>query len=86
MAVLTGAVWASPRGDNDIGYDLLVKSVGDDVQRTCFQVQGLSSSMTGAFFISGPAKFEMGGYHFKSFFDGYGRINRFELRDEQVCA
>lgn len=27
----------------------------------------------------------MGGYHFQSFFDGYGRMNRFELQEGKVC-
>lgn len=84
-ATLLIGAQASPSEDADIGYDLLVTSAGADVPRTCFKVPQLPASVDGAFFISGPAKFEMGGYHFKSFFDGYGRINRFELRDGEVC-
>jgi len=71
--------------DPDTGYDLLVTSAGPNVQRTCFKVPALPEAVNGAFFISGPGKFEMGGYHFKSFFDGYGKINRFELHDGEVC-
>lgn len=77
--------WASPDDDADIGYDLLVTSAGADVPRTCFKIPELPSTTHGSFFISGPAKFELGGYHFKSFFDGYARVNRFELREGEAC-
>mmetsp|Transcript_25354 Transcript_25354/g.45924 ORF Transcript_25354/g.45924 Transcript_25354/m.45924 type:complete len:536 (+) Transcript_25354:124-1731(+) len=73
-------------GCADVGYELLVQEAGADVPRTCFQLPNeLPKASLGAFFISGPAKFEIGGYRFKSFFDGYGRVNRFELNDREVC-
>jgi torulene dioxygenase len=39
----------------------------------------------GSFIVSGPAKFEMGGIKFQGIFDGYGRVNRFELREGEAC-
>jgi carotenoid cleavage dioxygenase-like enzyme len=35
--------------------------------------------------LSAPAKFELGGYNLTGLFDGFGRVNRFELGNEQVC-
>lgn len=72
-------------GDADIGYELTFTSAGPDVGRTCFQVPDLHPPTDGAFFIGGPAKFDMGGYEFQSYFDGYGKMNRFELSEGKVC-
>jgi len=70
----------------DIGYDLLVKTNDIAINRTCIDVKAsLPETARGSFYISGPAKFEMGGYSFNSYFDGYGKINRFELHKDQVC-
>mmetsp|Transcript_102554 Transcript_102554/g.249265 ORF Transcript_102554/g.249265 Transcript_102554/m.249265 type:complete len:534 (-) Transcript_102554:106-1707(-) len=81
LSLLAGGAAAAA----DAGYELLVASAGPDVQRTCFEAKGLRTPTKGAFFIGGPAKFDMGGYSFQSFFDGYGRMNRFELQDGAVC-
>jgi len=85
LALLSISVCGAPLADEDIGYELLFASAGPDVQRTCFQTPELHPPTSGAFFIGGPAKFDMGGYQFQSFFDGYGRMNRFELQDGKVC-
>lgn len=72
-------------GDVDIGYDLLFTSAGPDVPQTCFDAPNLDPPVLGSFFQGGPAKFDMGGYTFQSFFDGYGKFNRFELLKGKVC-
>merc|ERR1719362_453707 len=85
LALLSIQVRGAPETAEDIGYELMSKSAGPDVQRTCFQTPELHPPMRGAFFIGGPAMFELGGYQFQSYFDGYGKMNRFELQDGQVC-
>jgi len=84
-ALVLSGYWALAEADADIGYDLLVTGEAAEVPRTCFTIPELPASTRGAFFISGPAKFEMGGYHFRSFFDGYGKVNRFELKEGEIC-
>jgi carotenoid cleavage dioxygenase-like enzyme len=69
----------------DIGWELIYTSAGPDVPRTCFDVPNLHPPEEGAFFIGGPAQYEMGGYTFQSYFDGYGKYNRFELSEGKVC-
>eukprot|EP00928_Gymnodinium_smaydae_P049519 TRINITY_DN33244_c0_g1_i1.p1 TRINITY_DN33244_c0_g1~~TRINITY_DN33244_c0_g1_i1.p1 ORF type:complete len:542 (-),score=61.17 TRINITY_DN33244_c0_g1_i1:249-1874(-) len=71
--------------DSDIGWELMVTSAGPEVPRTCQSVEGLPSWLSGSFYLAGPALFEMGGISFKSHFDGYGRTNRFEMHNGQVC-
>lgn len=69
----------------DAGWELLTTSAGDEVPRVCMPTSSLPSWVSGSFFIAGPAKFEMGGFAFKSLFDGYGRTNRFEMHNGKVC-
>jgi len=82
--VIVGAAVAGSGGD-DAGWELLATSMGDEVQNECFKIPELPPWAHGDFFISGPARFEKGGYRFKSLFDGYGRTNRFELRQGEAC-
>jgi len=72
---------------NDPGWELLATSALEEVPRTCFAAKGLPKCIQGAYFISGPALFEMGGYNFAGLFDGLGKINRFELRggQKEIC-
>lgn len=72
-------------GDTDIGWEFQYTSAGPNVERTCFDTPKLDTPTTGSFFIGGPAKFDMGGYTFQSYFDGYGKINRFEFLEGKVC-
>lgn len=81
---IAGTAVAGAGGD-DAGWELLATSMGDEVQRECFKIPDLPPWAHGDFFISGPARFEKGGYRFRSLFDGYGRTNRFELRQGEVC-
>jgi len=72
----------------DSGWELLATSSGEEVPRTCYKNSGLTSLPEwahGSYIISGPAKFEMGGIKFQGLFDGYGRVNRFELREGEAC-
>mmetsp|Transcript_99077 Transcript_99077/g.284856 ORF Transcript_99077/g.284856 Transcript_99077/m.284856 type:complete len:551 (-) Transcript_99077:448-2100(-) len=87
-ALLLGGLCLSDAGEvqaEDPGWELQVTSAGPEVPRVCFDAKGLPAFLNGAFFISGPALFERGSHSFQSFFDGFGRVNRFELRDRQVC-
>jgi len=82
--LLTSSVVCS----DDSGWGLLSTTAGAEVPRTCYNVSGLTSLPEwahGSYIISGPAKFEMGGIKFQGLFDGYGRVNRFELREGEVC-
>mmetsp|Transcript_42795 Transcript_42795/g.126781 ORF Transcript_42795/g.126781 Transcript_42795/m.126781 type:complete len:543 (+) Transcript_42795:58-1686(+) len=69
----------------DPGWELFVTYGGPAVPRTCYAAPRLPEFARGAYFVSGPALFELGGYAFQSIFDGLGKINRFELRDKQIC-
>lgn len=81
---IAGAAVAGAGGD-EAGWELSATSMGEEVQRECFKIPDLPPWAHGDFFISGPARFEKGGYRFKSLFDGYGRTNRFELREGEAC-
>lgn len=76
---------ASGDAQADLGWELLATSSGAEIPRVCTPTKTLPSWVKGSFFIAGPALFEMGGIAFKSLFDGYGRTNKFEMQDGEVC-
>jgi len=69
----------------DAGWEMLVTSAGPGTPRTCFTAPKVPSYASGSFFIAGPAKFEIGKYHFGGIFDGFGKLNRFELSEGKIC-
>eukprot|EP00413_Alexandrium_margalefii_P007376 CAMPEP_0204529334 /NCGR_PEP_ID=MMETSP0661-20131031/10008_1 /ASSEMBLY_ACC=CAM_ASM_000606 /TAXON_ID=109239 /ORGANISM="Alexandrium margalefi, Strain AMGDE01CS-322" /LENGTH=531 /DNA_ID=CAMNT_0051535351 /DNA_START=41 /DNA_END=1636 /DNA_ORIENTATION=+ len=69
----------------DAGFDLLVTSAGPATPRTCLRAPGLPAFVNGSYFVAGPARFELGDYHFQAIFDGYGKMNRFELQGGSIC-
>jgi len=70
---------------NAPGWELLVTSVPTSTTRTCFDRPGLPNWLNGSYVVAGPAKFELGQYKMNAIFDGFGMINKFELRDRQIC-
>eukprot|EP00746_Dinoflagellata_sp_MGD_P094154 gnl/MRDRNA2_/MRDRNA2_37322_c0_seq1.p1 gnl/MRDRNA2_/MRDRNA2_37322_c0~~gnl/MRDRNA2_/MRDRNA2_37322_c0_seq1.p1 ORF type:complete len:535 (+),score=92.26 gnl/MRDRNA2_/MRDRNA2_37322_c0_seq1:86-1690(+) len=86
VSVCMSGLFAVGLADADLGWELMATSAGDEMPRTCFSSQAsLPASTLGSFFIGGPAIFEMGGIRFNSLFDGYGRLNKFEIREKEVC-
>jgi beta-carotene 15,15'-monooxygenase/beta,beta-carotene 9',10'-dioxygenase len=70
---------------DEAGWDLLATSVGAPDARACLPMQKLPSYVRGTYIVSGPAQFELNEYKFQGLFDGFGRVNRFEIGDGEVC-
>lgn len=81
MLQLATAIMAT----TDAGWELLVTTVPNITDRTCFDAPGLPDWLRGTYLVSGPAKWELGKYKMNAIFDGFGMSNRFELRDGKVC-
>jgi len=47
--------------------------------------KGLPDYLEGLYIVSGPARFEGENWKFQALFDGFGKLNRFELGGGQVC-
>lgn len=56
-----------------------------ETPKTCFDAPGIPSWVDGSYFVSGPAKFEVGDYKLNAIFDGLGMVNRFDLQAGQLC-
>jgi carotenoid cleavage dioxygenase-like enzyme len=71
--------------DPDTGFDLFVTTAPDPTPRTCVDAQRLPDYLQGVYVVSGPARFETDNYKFQAVFDGFGKVNRFEVGGGQVC-
>jgi len=72
----------------DVGYEGLYQTNADIItpsEQKCFDIRGLPSSILGTYIIGGPAIFEYGGQAFTSVLDGFGKINRIEIRNGHAC-
>jgi len=84
LATASVADAASAR-QTDAGAELLVTDGGPAVPRTCYAAQKLPTYARGTYLIGGPAQFDVGEYHYQGIFDGLGKVNRFELREGEIC-
>jgi carotenoid cleavage dioxygenase-like enzyme len=76
---------ASAGSTPDTGFELFVTTAPDPTSRTCQDAPGLPDYLQGIYVVSGPAKFETDNYKFQAVFDGFGKLNRFEVGGGQVC-
>jgi len=80
-----GLAVASAVSTPDLGWDLLATTAPDETKRTCKDATGLPDYLQGLYIVSGPARFEGESWKFQAVFDGFGKLNRFELGGGQVC-
>lgn len=85
LVLLSFSLGASAIPPTDVGYDLLFADTLKEVDQECTDAPGLPSFFNGNFYISGPAQFSIGGIKFKCALDAFGKINKFELANKQVC-
>jgi len=71
--------------DEDIGFELFVTTAPEPTPRTCVDAHGLPDYLQGLYIVSGPARFETDNYKFQAVFDGFGKVNRFEVGGGEVC-
>jgi len=81
LAVAPLVVLSLPE-QTDVGWELTCTNSKGPVSRTCFDAPGLPPSISGTYFLAGPAKFDglpEGQWKYKALFDGLGMVNRFEI-------
>mmetsp|Transcript_34391 Transcript_34391/g.109177 ORF Transcript_34391/g.109177 Transcript_34391/m.109177 type:complete len:530 (+) Transcript_34391:57-1646(+) len=83
------AVWAPlyARAGEDIGYNLLWTDALDEFSDRCVKASApIPAWAHGDFIIPSVGRFEMGDRRFVGQLDAFGKMQRFELRGDEVCA
>jgi len=81
--------WAafSVAATQDVGYHLLYETAADDFSNQCVSIsKELPSWAHGDFVIGSVGVQELGDRHFVGYLDAFGKYNKFQLKDGQVCA
>lgn len=84
-AVAWCSIAVASAGTPDLGWELLVTTAPETTARTCVDAPGLPDYLQGRYIVSGPARFETDNYKFQAIFDGFGKMNRFEVGGGSLC-
>ena len=71
---------------SDIGYERLFESSVDEVNRQCVKIDPLLDFLKGSFLLPSIAQYGIGKEVFRGTFDGYGKLQRFEFLDGNLCT
>ena len=73
-------------GGSDIGYELLFASNTDEITTPiCQQLNSTLRHLNGSFLLPSVALFELNGQQFHGTFDAYGKLQRFQFTQGEMC-
>jgi len=72
---------------DDAGYNSLFRTAAEEFAEQCVTLsQGFPEYVTGDFIIPSIGQFEMGDRKFRGFLDCFGKLHRFKVDGNKVCA
>ena len=69
---------------SDVGFENLFVSNAAEIERTC-QSMSVPSYVRGSFILPSVSEFEVGEQKFVGLLDGFGKLQKFEFSDGQLC-
>lgn len=82
LAALLGGVMGQ-----DTGFELLYKTTTEEFSSQCVTVpKEFPAYAEGSFIISSTGQFEYNGKNFQGVLDAFGKVHRFDMKGDQVCA
>ena len=73
------------RGHEDVGYELMFEDSKNETNWACWKTQNMPEWLNGSFILPTVGQFSFGGRAFQGTLDGFGKMQRFQFSQGQLC-